>query len=291
MNAPAPGSPEWQKLMTASKVAAVLGLSPWESPRSLWLKMRGDLPADPGNDATRRGQYLEDGILNWWSDRHPDIVYPTPQAFLMREDWAASTPDLVVEDDGFGNRAVVDAKTAARDDDWGQPGTDEIPPYYLAQMLWQMWTHDAQVGYVAVLFGTRLRFEEYVVQRDDELIAGIVAKCRAFYDSLSQDVPPPLDDHVADYAATVKTVTGINAQEAVELADNVAADYLQALAYKDAAPIFAARVLDAMGEAQYATHNGQRIARRQKKGDGVSLVRIAALPNVTNTIPEEEDAA
>ena len=27
-NAPAPGSPEWQRLMTASKVAAVLGLSP-----------------------------------------------------------------------------------------------------------------------------------------------------------------------------------------------------------------------------------------------------------------------
>ena len=26
--APAPGSPEWQRLMTASKVAAVLGLSP-----------------------------------------------------------------------------------------------------------------------------------------------------------------------------------------------------------------------------------------------------------------------
>ena len=40
MNAPAPGSPEWQRLMTASKVAAVLGLSPWQSPRNLTEGMK-----------------------------------------------------------------------------------------------------------------------------------------------------------------------------------------------------------------------------------------------------------
>ena len=36
-----PGSPDWQTRMTASKVAAVLGLSPWESRFSLWHRMSG----------------------------------------------------------------------------------------------------------------------------------------------------------------------------------------------------------------------------------------------------------
>lgn len=290
INAPAPGSPEWQKLMTASKVAAVLGLSPWESPRSLWLKMRGDTPADPGNDATRRGQYLEHGILAWWGDRHATGRDFRDQDFRTHPDnpWAASTPDAWVADDGFGNVAVVDAKSAARDDDWGRPGTDEIPPYYLAQLLWQMWTHDAQVGYVAVLFGTRLRFEEYVVQRDDELIAGIVAKCRAFYDSLSQDVPPPLDDSVATYEAMRKLHADIDPDAAVEMSPVKAVEFLNARAALAQAEKWErqtkSELLDLMGTARIATCNGQTIARRQPNKYGVSLVAVA------KHITEEEAA-
>jgi len=36
-----PGSAGWYQFMTASKVAAAMGLSPYESPFSLWHRMAG----------------------------------------------------------------------------------------------------------------------------------------------------------------------------------------------------------------------------------------------------------
>ena len=96
--APAPGTAEWAAKVTASKVAAILGLSPWESPYSMWLKMRGDIPADDGSNqaAKSRGHYLEDGIIRWWADQHParDIEETQPSALL--DDWGAATPDATI---------------------------------------------------------------------------------------------------------------------------------------------------------------------------------------------------
>jgi len=276
-----PGSPEWARVMTASKVAAVLGLSPWESPRTMWHRMRGELPADEGNDSTRRGQYLEDGVLAWWRDRHSDLQGVEEQPHRTRDGWAACTPDLDVADDGFGNHAVVEAKTAASDDDWGLPGTDEAPAYYVAQTMWQMWITGAQIAYVPVLFGRpRLGFSEYVIQRDDDLIADIVARCREFYDSLTNDdAAPALSDHVAEYEAIRKVHPEIDRDAEVVLPDELADRYLTDLAHAARADSTKAHILEAMGRARIARRSdGVLIARRQPSRDAVTLARIAPLP-------------
>lgn len=44
---PRPGTPEWRRIVSASKVPAILGLSRWQSPLSMWLKMRGDIEPTP----------------------------------------------------------------------------------------------------------------------------------------------------------------------------------------------------------------------------------------------------
>lgn len=287
MNAPKPGTPEWARLVTASKVAAILGVSPWESQRSMWHTMRGELPIAPESRPMRRGNMLENAVLDWWLADNPEWVEVERQPVFTIDDWCLATPDMLVEHRDTGERMLVDAKTTSSDMDWA----DDVPVYYVASSMWQLaMAPNVERVCLAALFGKPFDMRSFYVDRDDELIDGIVSKCRAFYDSLTQDTPPALSDHVADYAATVRTVTGISAGDTAELADDVAAGYLQALAYEKAADIFKARVLDAMGEAQYATHNGQKIARRQKKGDGVSLVRIAPLPNVIDTIPESEVA-
>ena len=36
-----PGSASWLRQVTASKVAAILGVSPWHSPLSMWRLMKG----------------------------------------------------------------------------------------------------------------------------------------------------------------------------------------------------------------------------------------------------------
>ena len=277
--APAPGSPEWARKVSASKVAAILGLSPWDSPRSMWHKMHGDLPSDDGSnaDAKARGHYLESGVIAWWKDQHPGLGESAEQVNHRLEDWGAATPDLVGDDDGLGNEFVMDAKTAASDDDWG----DEPPAYYLAQSLWQLACHPAaQVAYIAVLFGRpRLGFREYVIQRDDALIASIVARCREFYESLSADTPPELDDHPATYEALRKLHPDIDRDTAADLTPAEAAEYVTAEAAFKAAETRAkaarAVVLERMGRARLAVCEGRTVARRQPNRYGVSLVPVA----------------
>lgn len=277
MTAPPPGSPEWLKTVSASKVAAILGVSPWESPRSLWHLMRGDLPPQAQNAAMSRGQYLEAGVLAWWRDQHPEVTDLTEQHYATRADmpWAAATLDALAQDT-HGNTIVVEVKTAARADEWGEPGSDEIPAYYAAQVLWQLaMVPDAAFACCAVLLGPGLELREYVIQRDPDLIEAIVGRCKAFFDSLSADVPPDLDDSLATFEAIRALHPDIDAGECVELSLAQAGEFLDA---GDAAKAAVTReraaktvVLDALGKAQYGTHEGLRVARRQPSRNGVSL--------------------
>lgn len=280
---PAPGSPEWLKTVSASKVAAILGVSKWDSPYSMWRKMRSEIPSDDGKNADdkARGHYLEAGVLAWWVDQHPEILHTTmgTQVYVTHPDheWATATMDTLARDT-FGNTIVVEAKTDDSHDDWGKPGTDEIPAYYAAQIMWTLaCVPKAQLAYVAVLFGyPHLGFEEFVIERDDELIASIVERCRVFYESLTSDTPPDLDDHVATYAAIRAMHPDIETDLTAELTPEQAWEFLDA---GDAAKAAVVReraaktvVLDVMGDAQFAYCGDVKVARRQPgKGDAVSL--------------------
>lgn len=290
-----PGSPEWARRITASKVAAILGVSPYESPRSVWHLMHGDVPSFAGNDTTRRGQYLEAGVLAWWRDKH-DVTDPREwmeQPTYTLGDWAAATPDLVTHiAETDHENVLVDAKTTVKDDEWGLPGTDQVPTYYYAQGLWAMHVSGIHELRFAVLH-SRLRFEEYRVTYDADMGADLERRMREFYATLAADEPPPLDDTVATYEAVRRVHSPhIDRGESVELTPAEAASLVQwhhdAKEAEKAARLWRSTVIDRMGRAQYATHNGVRIARRQPHGDDVRFV-VVAKPSDLNT--EGSDAA
>lgn len=277
--APIPGSPEHRRLMTASKAAAVLGVSPWQSPYSLWAEMVGLVEPEPMNTAQSRGHYLEPSILAWWRDQHdiaPDWPEYDEQVWHTHEHWAGCTVDADTILDG--DAVIVEAKSAVSFDDWGAPGTDEIPAYYLAQILFQLAVTGASRCYLPV-FGGRLEFREYVIEADHDEQGRVLAACRRFWDN-AQDPnnPPALDSHTATYATVRKQHPDIDDQS-VEVAEDIAAEYLAAsLAAKAAETadrLNKTRLLDAMGRARRAELNGQVIAVRQPNKYGVSLVRKA----------------
>ncbi|MBK5250489.1 MAG: YqaJ viral recombinase family protein [Actinomycetales bacterium] len=281
MSAPAPGSAEWSKLVTASKVAAIIGVSPWDSPRSMWAKMRGEVPSDDGTNAQAksRGQYLEAGILAWWHDQHPEFTDHDAQRYVTRPDlpWAAATLDDFAwrydpaDDDAPiaspVERVIVEAKSSSEVDEWGQSGTDEIPTHVLTQVYWQLaMTPEAARCYVALL-GPFLRFEEYVVERDEAIQADLIARCHRFYLSLSADVPPPLDDHVATFEVLRVQRGDIAKGVAADVDPDFAAEWWTARVAEDAAVDAArladSRLMEAVGNAQYVTAGGVRVARQQ----------------------------
>lgn len=282
-----PGSPEWRRTVTASKVAAIIGVSPWDSPLSMWHSMRGDVADEPRSSAALdRGNLLENAVINWWLTQHPEITGHVGQhkATVDVGFPALATLDALAVD-ADGTYCILEAKTAARMDEWGEPGTDALPAHYLTQVYFQLaMTPQAERAYVAVL-GPFLEFSEYVVERDEQIQADLIERCRRFYESLSADVPPPLDDHPATLATVRRLHPEIDRGESAEIDRDTALEYLSAV---DAAKAATARerqakaaVYNAAGRAQYVTHAGLRIARRQPgRGEHVNLIKTATLEEI-----------
>jgi predicted phage-related endonuclease len=277
MSRPEPGTPEWCALVTASKVPAILGLSPWDSPLSLWLKMAGRAPWDEENDATRRGNMLENAVLDWWLADHDEFGEVERQEWhvLQDEDWCGATPDMTVAADG--ELAFVDAKTTTDDEEawWDGP-----PAHYLTSSMWQlaMAPHVKRV-HLAVLFGRRLTLRSFTVERDDDLCGLLIDRAREFYLSLSADTPPPLSGMACEYDAIRKAHPEIDRGESATLPADLVDEYVSAYRASKALRGIQARVLDVMGRAQYGTDEyGNRIARRQPSRDGVALYFAAKTP-------------
>lgn len=275
MTAPTPGTPEWAAKVTASKVAAILGISPFESQYSVWQLMAGNIPPATENRHMQRGNMLEDAVLDWWLIDHPEHTEVARQRWYPLEGWAGATPDMDVAGPS-GDLELVDAKTIGTDDEWG----DEAPAHYLASSMWQLaCAPEAQRVHLAVLFGRPFDLRTYTVERDDDLIASIVARCSDFYATLAQAMPPDLDDTVATYEAVRAMHPDIDRDLDVEVDRALAHEYVDSrLALKDAeARELAAktRLLDAMGKARIATCDGAKVARRQPRGEHVSLVCTA----------------
>lgn len=274
-----PGSPGWLRLMTASKVAAILGVSQWDSPRSMWHKMRNELPAEPQSTVQSRGHYLEPAVLAWWADEHGvdrsnGALWRNHPLYVM-DGWAAATPDAEAYLDG--DVVLVEAKSARELEEWGVPGTDEIPTKYLFQCYWQMHVSGVHTCHVPII-GTFLDFATYVVTYDREIGLALEKRCIEFYESLQADQPPALDDSSATYDALRKLYRTID-DSSTEIPVDTAREYIEALnARKDAeARERAAKstVLDLLGETRFATCGGVKVARRQANKTGFQLNQVA----------------
>ena len=169
---------EWLKAreegIGASEVAAILGLSPWESPFSLWLKKTKQVPPTEENDAMRRGHYLEDAVVQWWMHETgeqvikasaADIIYVHPEYPFMRV-----TPDRIVK----GRKKLLEVKSTARHMDEG------IPDYYLAQCMYQMYVTGIRQEELIYIQGD-LTFGRYIVEYDEEFAEFIAEKVKEFW--------------------------------------------------------------------------------------------------------------
>lgn len=281
----APGSAEWMAYMTASKIAAVMRLSPYESRVSLWLRMAGLAPQVVQSEEMHRGHLLEPAIAAWFAERHPEyVVTETGTWVSATHDWAAASPDrLLTAADGA--TALLQIKTAGDDYEWGR-GLDEIPIPYLCQVQWEMLVTGARSCYVAVLL-PRLEFREYLIERNVAECAALVRAGRAFLDSLTSGERPDLDSDKSTYEAIRSMHPDIDDTDE-PLDDELAERYLTARAALKAADAeargAATAVLDAMGRARHALRSdGTKVASRQP--NGTHLPKLVANPKAVATAP------
>jgi putative phage-type endonuclease len=196
---------ERRSLITATDVAAILGLSPFSSPIKVWLGKTSESEDVAETKAMRWGRRFERPILEAYEERTGFALdYPTPFTLVRAptEPLIGATLDAVRRHD----LAPVDAKNVGfRSEIYGEDGSDDFPPHYAAQLMIQMFVTGAEVAELAVLF-SRYDFRVYRLAYDRETAEGLVARCldwRAKY--VVPRITPPVDG-TPDYTAFVKRI-------------------------------------------------------------------------------------
>lgn len=209
---------EWRRnrgtYIGGSDVAAIMGISPYKNIGEVWLeKVRARERLDAGDESdtdpemesrfTRWGRRWESVVLEEYADiaevkelrrpglrlfRHPDFPFIGGTI-----DGEATT--------NFGDLITVEAKTTdaffqSREKVWGAQGTDEVPPWYVPQVVQYMLVR-AHLGYdtrtdIPVLIGGN-DFRIYQVSYDRDLAAQMIEVQVWFWDLVVKRKAPPMD--------------------------------------------------------------------------------------------------
>lgn len=225
-----------RKGITATEIAVILGISPFDSPFNLYWRKRGEIPEDYDNTAMSLGRHLEPWIADQWAADHPEFLLCLGGLYASEERlWQMATPDRrlvesagepepvppVVDDEAV---ALLEIKSSGTYDGWGEDGTDQIPPYYRAQVLWQLDVMELETAHVTCFFlGTRSR-RDYVVAYDATDVTLMRTAALEFLQRLEQGDPPDIDHHPATLGA-LKALHPDLEDETATVPDEVAEDY------------------------------------------------------------------
>ena len=302
-----PGSTKWRTTITGSKLAAILGISPYQSPARAWLEMRGDIDPEPTNPAMMRGTIQEASILEWFfTITRPDIEKLADETTFTHPDleWAAANPDAVANEDG--QIVFIEAKSIARDGGtWGTPGTDQVPLYYYTQVIWAMHMthhdggHRVRRTYI-IKHGPYVdQYDVYPIDYDPMVGQELQARAHEFYLSLSDDDGlPPASEMAGEHKVFAKIHPDIDRDLNWEINPELAAEYIKARQWSKDAEARESRVkaeiLRVMGNARSAVCNGHTVAYRRPTRNGVSLYppqRLPELIELTNPNIETQEEA
>lgn len=190
-----PDTPEWHERRTqgigASEIAAVAGLSRYDTALSIYLRKIGESGVIPDNRAMRVGRRLEPVVIGEFCEETGEEValYPCPLIAHPDHPFMLATPDADLVSGRLVEAKTANMRTLA---DWGPSGTDELPDHYLVQCAWQLHVAGRDECKLAVLFGgDELRV--YTVERNDRLIGYLAEAAIEFWDRVERREPPDPD--------------------------------------------------------------------------------------------------
>lgn len=188
-----------------SDIAAILGISPWSTPRDVWASKLGKIADKEETQAMYWGNVLEDVVAKEFSKRtgykiqkHNRLVRHNEYPFLI-----ANVDRLIITDpkkkpatkDGkIVTKALLECKTVSQyaSAEWGDDGTEDIPEYYKSQCYWYMLVTGADVVYLAALIGGS-DFRIYIINRNEQIINYLKETGIEFWNEYvaTETMPPP----------------------------------------------------------------------------------------------------
>ena len=226
---------EWLKSRSegigASEVGAIIGVSPFDSPFSLFLKKTGQVPPEPENEAMLMGHLLEDAVAKRWEIETgkqvikasaADIIYAHPEFPFMRV-----TPDRIVR----GRKKLLECKTTSLPVD-----ENNLPTHWVAQVIFQQYVtgiHDADIAWLE----SGRHFGYANIPYDEEFAEFIADRVKEFWNENVLGGKEPDAISVSDLSVKIPRSTP---EKSIE-ADDDAIDQINVLREKKA-------MYDALGD-------------------------------------------
>lgn len=262
-------SPEWYEQrkgrIGGSQIGAALGLSPWESPVTVFFKVRGEVEQQPGESVPMKlGTLLEDPLLQVFASENPTFdVFKSGSYTANEYEWILGNPDAFYRDEQGVH--LIEVKTTS--DFWDSVA--DVPPNYLAQIQSYLWLFELEhCKLVALCAG---RYKTFDVYYDPFVAEANLSALRAFWAGVEADEPPTWDGSESTYETMRLKNTQILPDDIEELGD--LGMYL-ALAYdelelaKEKYRELQSRTLDALGNAKWGAVNDEIVLYRTRKGQG-----------------------
>ena len=209
----------------ATDIAPLLGIGQFGSPLSVYCRVLdiGEKPEQ--NEAMKWGLKLEQAIADEFMALHPDLLAFSPCPKGPDEPMRHRPSDLLPElrepipiligtPDRILCRHTADPENWVADLElktahyrsaryWGPTGTDEIPEYYVTQVLWQEMLTGLPTAYVAALIGGS-DFRQYTIPFDPELGGMMLEAAKRFWQDHIIPRIPPLEVGSADGQALAR---------------------------------------------------------------------------------------
>ncbi len=186
-----------RRYLGGTDLPAIIGVSPWASPLSVYLDKIGEAAPRDETLAMRRGLHLERFIADEFERAMPGHVCFCPKP-LMRVDWgfpAGAQVDRMVATEKHPRTpvALLEAKTAFRSFRQWDAEAGEVPDNYYVQVQWQLAVADLSLGYGAADVGDdSLRIVP--IEADKRVQERLIEAGREFWTKHVEPRVPPTPD-------------------------------------------------------------------------------------------------
>lgn len=184
------GSPEWHahraQYRNASETAAVMGVSPWQTPYELWLVKTGR-KVTVETEAMRHGTATEPAARAVFELESGLIMQPL---VMFDGEYSASLDGITLAGD-----TIVEIKCPYRGQTselWQTVHTGSVPAHYMLQVQHQLMVSKAKIAYLWVYDGQQ--GIGMSIEPDEVAYAQIKTAWEAFQPYLDNDTPPPMTD-------------------------------------------------------------------------------------------------
>ena len=184
-----------------SDAGVIIGVSTYGDPLGLYMEKRSEVEIPwVETERQRWGHLHEESIAEAYRQDHPE--YKVVKSNVSHR--SKTHPFMIAHIDRkvqkCGNKRILECKSSGLPWDWGDSGTQDIPPSYMAQV--QHYIHVLeldQVDLASLISGNDFRV--YPIMRDQEYIDMLVEAETEFWDRVEAGVPP---EPVWESAATTK---------------------------------------------------------------------------------------